>query len=374
MEMALYPCTVERALIENPDRTSSACDRFFSIHELVLAFLHETDTPDLVNCQGVCRLWNGIIDRSIPLQESLFLKPVSSNKEENDAADVRLNPVLGTHFPSLFGIDERIPLPENACGLRTSKCGYDDLQKLTWARASTRSHTDAPSAFARREASWRKMLVSQPPLKNLQWWHEWESSDHQEKLGYTQYPILAGGGYQQVLSDITTIGALWDMLEARLLRGCTVHVTFFLSGGSAEDDPTASEAEKRWERESRLTEANTMGFPRIRLCSHQVWPGQGPAMYQRFNVQSRAWEIHDQLTFEPQTDRERLQLESRDGNGVTWLNRDCAHDDGEENWRWSRSDAFENATVRQVNSRVTGSESRRSERLRTRHRERLARQ
>jgi hypothetical protein len=47
----------------------SACDRFFSIHELVSAFLHEADTPVLVNCQRVCQLWKGIVDRSRKLQE-----------------------------------------------------------------------------------------------------------------------------------------------------------------------------------------------------------------------------------------------------------------------------------------------------------------
>lgn len=205
------------------------------------------------------------------------------------------------------------------------------------------------------------MLVSQPPLRYLQWWHEWESSDHQNVEGYTQYPLLSGGGHQQVLSDITTIGALWDMLEARLLRGCTIQVTFFVAGGSAEEDPTASDAEKSWQRESRSREPNTLDFPRVRLCSHQVWPGEDPAMYQRFNVQSRAWEIHDQLPFIPQTDGERRKLESRDGNGVTWLTCDCAHDDEDDNWRWSRSDAFENVKMRAVTSRIAG--SRRSSRL-----------
>jgi hypothetical protein len=118
---------LRHALTSNTDQTSSACDRFFSIHELVLAFLHKTETPVLVNCQGVCRLWKGIIDRSNTLQENLFLTPVSPNKGEEEAADVRLNAVLGTHFQSLFGIFERIPLPQNRYGLRTSTCSYGDL-------------------------------------------------------------------------------------------------------------------------------------------------------------------------------------------------------------------------------------------------------
>jgi hypothetical protein len=119
---------------------------------------------------------------------------------------------------------------------------------------------------------------------------------------------------------------------------------FLRSGRLAEDDPTASEAEKSWEREFRSRNPFTLNFPRVRVCSHQVWPGEGPAMYSRFDVQTGTWEIHDELPFIPQTDGERQQHERRDGDGLFWLTRDCGHDDKDINWRWSRSDAFENAT------------------------------
>jgi len=314
-DMATCPCAVTGAFTNDTDQILSACDRFFSIHELVSAFLHETDTPALVNCQRVCQLWKGIIDRSKTLQENLFLTPVSLDKGEEEAVEVRLNPILGTHFQSLLGTHERIQLSQNRHSLRTSICGYSDLQKLPWARDSTRTRTDARSAFARREASWRKMLVSQPPMKHLDWWHEWESSDRRRNGRATRYPVLCGDGHQQVSSDITTIGALWDMLEVRLLRGCTTQVTFFVAGGSAEDDPTASEREKEWEKDSKYRESEfTLDFPRIRVCSRQLWPGGGPSMYQRFDVQTGAWEIQDDLPFIPQTDSERRDYELYNGH------------------------------------------------------------
>jgi hypothetical protein len=370
--MATCPDPVKGAFTSDTDRIISACDRFFSIHELVSAFLHKADTLVLVNCQGVCQLWKGIIDRSKTLQENLFLAPVSLKEGEEEAleAEARLNPILGTHFQSLLGVHERIQLSQNRYALRTSKCSYSDLRKLPWARDSidTRTRADVPSAFARREASWRNMLISQPPLKNLYWWHEWESSERHRTKRYFQHPILCGGGRQQVSSDTTTIGALWDMLEARLLRGCTSQVTFFVAGGSAEDDPTASEEEKQWERETRSRKSEIpLDLPRVRVCSDQVWPGEGPAMYARFNVQIGDWEIHDELPFTPQTDRERQDYGRRDGDGLFWLSRDCTHDDEDVNWRWSRSDAFENATFRRVSSSVSGSDSRRSRRIRDRH-------
>jgi hypothetical protein len=367
-EMATNPQAVTAASTSNTDQIDSACDRFFSIHELVSAFLHEADTLVLVNCQGVCQLWKGIIDRSKTLQENLFLTPVLLKEGEEEALEARLNPILSTHFQSLLGTHERIRLSRNQYALRTGKCSYNDLQKLPLARNSIHTRADAPSAFARREASWRKMLISQPPLKHLYWWHEWESSDRHRTERYSQYPILSGEGRQQVTSDTTTIGTLWDMLEARLLRGCISQVTFFVAGGSAEDDPTASEAEKEWGRETRSRKSEfSLDLPRVRVCSNQVWPGEGPAMYARFNVQVGAWEIHDELPFTPHTDRERQKYERKDGDGLFWLITDCMHDNEDVNWRWSRSDGFENATIRRVSSSVSGSDSRRSRRLRERH-------
>lgn len=84
------------------------------------------------------------------------------------------------------------------------------------------------------------MLISQPPTRQLDWWHTWESS-HRSDSPNTSSPILSGSGHEfNYFQDITP-GALWDLMEARLLRGCSVQCTFFVTGSLAENDSSATE-------------------------------------------------------------------------------------------------------------------------------------
>jgi len=123
-------------------------------------------------------------------------------------------------------------------------------------------------------------------------------------------------------------------------------VAFHVAGVFATVDPSASDYGREWEREPR---AQQDGFgptsPRVVIRSSHVWPGKGPSMYQRFDVQRGAWDIRDELPFVPETEHERREYEVHDGNGFLWLNEDCQCDGDGENWRWSRSDAFEQANL-----------------------------
>lgn len=164
-----------------------------------------------------------------------------------------------------------------------------------------------------------------------------------------------------------TLGQLWGFLEARLMRGCTIQVTFFPLGGHAKDDPSATQAEKTWQLSH---EAAVRGFsaslPRIRVCSSQIWPHEGPSLYQIFNVQRREWEIHDELDIPSLSVREERKYDVYDGDGTYWLAADCKRDAEAANARWSRSEAYESLTLRTITSTMTGGNSRRTERVRAR--------
>lgn len=140
-----------------------------------------------------------------------------------------------------------------------------------------------------------------------------------------------------------------------------------VTGSLAENDSSATEVERRWERSPR---ALKRGFrataPRLRIQSYQVWPGDGPSMYQRFKVQEGVWDIRDELPFFPETENERRRYKVYDGNGLLWLDLDCKHDHEDVNWRWSRSDAFATDTVRLEKATVSSSSVRRQERIRAR--------
>lgn len=324
-----------------------ACDRFFAIQELVELFLRQTDALVLLKCQQVCRRWKQIIDHSNNLQEHLFLRPCDS--EQANSAVVDINPILQSHFAAILHWSEDCsPSPSSPRrALRSKMCEYHDLTTLAWARDGTNEDATSRRAFATEHASWRRMLISQPPITRLDWWHSWECAER----GSNGHPLISGEGHEYS-NEPLTIGLLWDWIEARLLRGCQVQTTIFTIGCPTVDDPTASAHERGWEVGD--TKAMQKGFsarhPRIRVQSSHVWPGPGPSMYQEFQVPHAIWRIQLDVPFNPITESKRRMYSAYSQNGWMWLALDCRRDSESEaaatTWRWSKSDAFQGVELR----------------------------
>lgn len=301
----LYILVLIDIVTESPDQSMSACIQFFLLVELVTLFLSQTETPVLVKCQRVCRGWLEIIQKSQDLQEDLYFKPLSETETGEEHLTVTLNPMMSTHFGRIWAVQETSPLSHHQYAAQCTRCNYLDLTTLPWAKDGTHATACARLAFAREEASWRNMLISQPPIRWLDWWHEWESSDRRSREGFPDSPVRRGRGHHQNNAEFVKMGALWDLNE-------------------------------------------------------------GPAMYQRFNVQEQAWEIHDDLPFKPESKRERRKYEVFDGNGVYWLTAHCRRDNEDGNWRWSRSNAWEGLSLRSITSGMSGSNSQHFRRVRER--------
>lgn len=345
----------------------SACSRFFAVAELVTLFLEQAEAPALVNCLRVCRQWQEIIQDSEMIQEQLFLKATSM--AANRGYDVSLNPVMTTHFGAILAPHEIIWLSSDQTALRGPEHTYSDLEKLPWARDGTSADARSRLAFAREEASWRKMLISQPPMQWVDCWHSWETADRRtdSEERFLHRPVRHGSGHFHGNTGSITLGALYDYLEARLARGCKAQATFYPQGGSAEQDPMASVWEKRWQSREAPAKGFSTTLPRMNIYTHQVWPGEGPAMYQEYRVADKRWDIQDELPFVPDTDRERRKYEAYDGDGVSWLQIDCQRDSGDANRRWSRADKWEELSLQKIRARASGAESSRSRRFRGRH-------
>ena len=92
----------------------------------------------LISAQLVNRTWHNVIENTIPLQAALFLTSSSSTTPRIP------NPLLKTNFPQWFqalsSFSKKRPRPTAS-----------DFYLLKWA--------PRPSAFRRREALWRRMLV-----------------------------------------------------------------------------------------------------------------------------------------------------------------------------------------------------------------------
>ena len=162
-----------------PNTIQAAHDTVFAICELLEAILLDVDMRTLlVSVQRVCKRWNAVIASSPPLQRRLFFLPSfpRSSCEASSTAYASVqdcfeqNPLLQWAFPCFFVQDfDKGPCPDHVqrghlpkgfvlAGTRGNVWRTELLPML-----DTRFRERRHRACARRCASWRRMLVSQPP-------------------------------------------------------------------------------------------------------------------------------------------------------------------------------------------------------------------
>ncbi|KAJ7032605.1 hypothetical protein C8F04DRAFT_1100134 [Mycena alexandri] len=110
--------------------------------ELILARLPMRDL--LVSASRVSKMWNAVT-RTPTLQRALFFQP-----DIEPTSPLMRNPLLMAMFPPFFASEG----PDG-----DSPGGPPSIMKMPWA--------NAPDAFRRANASWRRMLVVQPPAPTL---------------------------------------------------------------------------------------------------------------------------------------------------------------------------------------------------------------
>lgn len=122
---------------------------------LEMILLHLDMRSLLTSAMGVCRKWRDLIRTSPSLRRALYFDADKTANEKNP----RFNPLLVELFRPLFDFTV-MPLKRN---------GIDDLaiEALPIGRRTR--------AFYRRNASWRRMHVRQPPLEYLGVW-KWTAS------------------------------------------------------------------------------------------------------------------------------------------------------------------------------------------------------
>jgi hypothetical protein len=170
---------------------SSACDNVLSTPELLEAILiHVTPLNTLLHAQLVSQYFHKTITSSPKLQQLLFFRPSPSQ----DPQEWTLNPLLRKHFLPFFVIP--------GGGYKGTPRQFAALQLLPWTRSPSRK-----KAFLRAEASWRNMLLLQPPPKELQiiqWVHAM-GGDSESKKTITFDDTAAGH---------VTMGRVYDIAES----------------------------------------------------------------------------------------------------------------------------------------------------------------
>ncbi|KAI3343274.1 F-box domain-containing protein [Ustulina deusta] len=154
-------------------------DRVLLIPELLESILLHLDLGTLlVSALRVNKTWNVMINTSISIQRALYFQPVPTLQQPGVACQPIVNPLLKKHFGNCFFDTGRLHgYLRRANAFYTMPCAgtlWDDgddptppfprgpevadmkLQKIHEVEAACRK-------FTRKEATWRKMLVSQPP-------------------------------------------------------------------------------------------------------------------------------------------------------------------------------------------------------------------
>lgn len=126
-----------------------ASETVFSTFELLEMILLQLDLRTILTAaQLTCRSWYGLIRCSLSLQRALFFMPDESNSQGAKSIGI-YNPLLAAAFPSFF--------PESR--VSSSEDVLFSLSTLDMIKSPRRK-----SAFTRKEASWRRMLIQQPPI------------------------------------------------------------------------------------------------------------------------------------------------------------------------------------------------------------------
>ncbi|OQE29430.1 hypothetical protein PENSTE_c002G07042 [Penicillium steckii] len=146
-------------------------DRRSLPNELLETILIQVDSiQTILLAQRVCRQWANCIQKSPTIQRKLFFRPAPVNSPPER------NPLLALKFPYWFPADDAI-----SC---TMAFGAGDMQDFL----------ESSETYRRPEASWRRMLVQQPPIMRLGWVECSMSPSNVKELSHWEIPLQAFDG------------------------------------------------------------------------------------------------------------------------------------------------------------------------------------
>ncbi|KAI3320615.1 hypothetical protein HD806DRAFT_505697 [Xylariaceae sp. AK1471] len=140
----------------------SSRDTVLQTAELLEGILGQLEIRTLLtSTQLVNRRWRELITQSPTLQQALYFKPIAPT-----SGPARKNPLLANVFPLWFQEYDK-----QASDKFPQLCRMTDFQKLPMADKSRRE------TFMHPNATWRRMLVQQPPALRLGRWRLWHMMD-----------------------------------------------------------------------------------------------------------------------------------------------------------------------------------------------------
>ncbi|KAK6953018.1 hypothetical protein Daesc_005315 [Daldinia eschscholtzii] len=190
---------------------SAARNRVLDINELLQEIFFWVENRDvLINVQGVCKRWQKIATRSPKLQKKLFfLRSTHPFTMSRYTKNRTVAFVVQSFFNMVFSGPERYRHhPEISCLVLDkihTHLGDDNIRRM----------------WLRRNASWRKMFVSQPPIKEIHWHVSREDQEDSRlrllpaAVAVFKFPdgLRIGDFYDLILGTICRHDIRWPTME-----------------------------------------------------------------------------------------------------------------------------------------------------------------
>ncbi|KAJ5198253.1 uncharacterized protein N7498_007370, partial [Penicillium cinerascens] len=134
-------------------KTKSAINKVLDTPEMLEMILARVDMRTLLtSAQRVCRNWVNLISKSPSIQKALFFTPI---KDSEWGMEEKIpNPLLTETFPSIFPAKDRL-----------------DRYQFNFSKLTMTKDASTMARFVGQDASWRKMLVQQPPVSDIGLFH-----------------------------------------------------------------------------------------------------------------------------------------------------------------------------------------------------------
>lgn len=138
------------------------------LFEIIL--LHLDIRTLLVSAQRVCQTWTVLVQTSPAIQQALFFRSQENKWHTESISNPIYNPLLVEAFRPFFpSVHEYPPIHnnnENANEFQAEaeRDGKEENINFSFKALDMLSSTPKKSAYMRKEASWRKMLLRQPPV------------------------------------------------------------------------------------------------------------------------------------------------------------------------------------------------------------------
>ncbi|ETS80707.1 hypothetical protein PFICI_08236 [Pestalotiopsis fici W106-1] len=196
---------------EQTPQKVTAVASVWAISEIAESILARLPMKDLLLAQRVSTSWKYLIKSSPVLQELLFMRPRQSETVPKSSSNGKIvreyNPLLLEHMPTWFS--------------RPKGISFHTVENAPWAQTGSRP------AFLCRDASWRHMLLAQPPFTMFESAQHVYTNDSSDSLlvGCIECPagVRMGLAYDQAVQPVQDGLAIFPNHFYTLMDGVIAH-------------------------------------------------------------------------------------------------------------------------------------------------------